>query len=49
MGDRSPKEKQKKKKQHDRDVSDLTRARNEKAAQQRQEGTGVPETGRKAG
>jgi len=53
MGDKSPKERDKKKKQHDREVAEINRAKQEKAQKANQNGTPGPVTGpdqqRKAG
>lgn len=43
MGDRSPKDKQKQKKQHDKQVQDLNRARQEKQQRSQQPPPGAPQ------
>jgi hypothetical protein len=51
MGDKSPKDRQKKKKQHDKQLADINKAKQEKAQKKpdRVESTGQQDQQRKAG
>lgn len=50
MGDRSPKDRDKKKKQHDREVTEINKAKQEKAAKRNQQSEqSGPDSQRKAG